>query len=294
MKGPPTETVEGGQWRRKADPLVGAVLQRRFRVEALLAEGGLAAVYRAVDRRRPEAPVVVKVLLSLYADLPEARRCFRWGADLTRRFGAAVGAPLRGEGQTRGRPWVALDLLPGESLKERMRRGLLPTADAVAILDGLLDRVAVLHAAGIVHRDLKPAHVQLTGDGVRLLDLDAACPAGEARAPGAHLPFGSPAWTAPEAWADDALADPRGDLYSIGVMAFELLVGRRPFVGDPMEVLAAHAEQPVPSPRSLGAALSPELEAWLMRSVEKDPARRFPSAEAMRAALDAAARGGAR
>lgn len=276
------------------DPLLGTVLDERFRLQEHIADGGLAAVYRGTDVRQP-GPVAIKIVHALYAGLPWVRQRFAREATLAARIGQRVGAASRGQGQLSGtdRTWLALDFVGGATLRERLRRGgasvKLRPVEAAGIAVGLLARLQVLHAEGHVHRDLRPANVILAGAGsVRLIDLHGAVPIGALPGPDEpELPQGHPAYAAPEQWRDDVAAEPRADLYAVGAILFEALCGRRPFTGDVPALIDAHEKRTPPRPRAFAATASEELEKVLLKALAKSPAERWTSARAMREALEA-------
>ena len=289
----PPASHRGGPWLPARDELLGKRLRDRFRVVARRAEGGLSAVYLGADERRRDA-VAIKVLHAPYAGLPAVRQRFAREAELALRLGGRIGAAGRATGLISGRPFLVLDFLDGPTVRERLAgHGRLSVEEAARTADRLLARVALLHAEGFVHHDLKPAHV-LAG-GTALLDLGSALPIG---AP-VESTGCSPAYGAPEQWRDGARADPRADLYSVGVMLFEMVTGRRPFVIDPAAPLGTWEQRDLPvlvPPRSDvdgahevgddgGVDVPPALGDAVLRALAADPSARFASAEAMRAAL---------
>ena len=260
------------------------VLDGRFRLQSLVGEGGLSAVYRAQDGERGDA-AAVKIFHAITAGLPDVRRRWRREAELCRMLGSPTGAALRGHGLHDGRPWLAFDYLDGATLREWRGQRAVPAGEGVSLAQRLLELVAAVHALRVAHRDLKPTNVMRLGDGkLRLVDLGAALPFGER--PARDLVAGTAAYGAPEQLAGEA-ADPRGDLYSVGVMLFELLCGQRPFQGDPMVLLDAHARLPPPRARALVPSLSTALDELVDKALAKRPEARYASAQAMQAALAA-------
>jgi eukaryotic-like serine/threonine-protein kinase len=253
------------------DPLLGRLLGGRFRLSARMGHGAIASVYRA---GAPHREAAVKVLDELYAGAPPFRRRFEREVALTERL-SGQGAPRAlGAGEIDGRPWLALELLPGRPLADRRAEGPIPPREAVAITRALLDALAPAHRLGIVHRDLKPGNVMLLpGGAVKLLDFGTAAAASDEA-------LGTPAYAAPEQAAGHAV-DARADLYAAGVLLYEMACGRRPFEGDPIALLEAHAAAPPPPPRDL----SHELETVILRALAKSPADRFETGDAMREAL---------
>ena len=189
-----------------------------------------------------------------------------------------------------GQPYMVMDFAPGGSLRESLaRRGPLDSEEIVALLRPLLAGVAALHAAGIVHRDLKPENILIDGGGQPLVaDLGLARALDrETRFTQTGALIGTPAYMAPEQLRS---VEPTAatDVYALGTILFELLTGQLPFAAESlMEFVSAIAGQRPPAPRSLAPGVDPGLEAICLRCLEKEPARRYASAEALGQALAA-------
>lgn len=274
--------TRGGPWRPAPDPLVGQTIDGRFEVRARIAADGSSEVYRVCDRR-DGSEGVLKLLSAASASVPALRARFAREVERSLRFGGRVVPAVRASGLLDGLPYLLCDGA-GPTLRERPR-GPMPAGEAVALARAVLERLAVLHEAGLVHRDLKPAHVARRG--AWLLDLGSAAVAGRPD-PDAHGPCfapGTPAYAAPEQWNESAPVDARSDLYAVGVLLYELLCGQRPFSGDPLALIEAHARLAPPSPRALQPALSPQLESAVLAALEKDPDRRPADTASLRAWL---------
>ncbi|HET8539878.1 MAG TPA: protein kinase [Anaeromyxobacter sp.] len=298
----PTSSGSGAAGRATDAPAPdlapGAVLDGRWRIEALLGSGGMGAVYRA-EHVHVGRKAAVKVL---HADLR------RSAADRERfRREARVASKLRsphvvevldfGEDEA-GRAYLAMELLEGESLRAVLEReGRLAPVRAVRLLRQLLDGLAAAHDAGIVHRDLKPENLWLSGRGadetLKVLDFGIA-KWSEARADAAMtqagLVLGTPEYLAPEQ-AVGGEVDRRADLYAAGILGFVMLTGRHPFdTSDIRALVAAHAFERVPSVSSAAPALAawPKLVDFVARATEKDRALRAASAAELTAMLDGA------
>ena len=270
-------------------------LAERYRIERDLGQGGMATVYLAHDLKHGR-PVAIKVLRSELAAAIGADRFLR-----EIRIAAQLQHPhiltLIDSGEVPpgadGGPALLYYVMPfvqGESLRERLNReGRLPVAEAMHILQEVLDALAQAHQQGIVHRDIKPENIMLSGRHALVVDFGVAkaIAAGGTDSPAAGtvlttlgLAIGTPAYMAPEQAAGQTELDGRTDLYAVGVLAYEMLSGRPPFAGaTPQAIIAAHiARAPEPLP-----ALRPELPAPLasavMRCLEKAPADRWQSAE---------------
>ena len=196
-----------------------------------------------------------------------------------------------------GRLLLAMEYVEGEGLSALIRRiGRLPVSRALNVLIQLASAVDHAHSRGVVHRDLKPENMILVEhrgqpDVLKVLDFGIAkIVAPDYKSHGLTKKgevFGTPAYMPPEQFAGQA-ADPRSDLYAIGVIAFELLVGEPPFSGRTMELMHAHLTKipDLPSQRRPEARIPPELDALVRRCLEKDPARRFQSGNDLRRALE--------
>jgi serine/threonine protein kinase/tetratricopeptide (TPR) repeat protein len=251
-----------------------------------LGEGGMGVVYAARDERL-ERTVALKTM-SLQAHDETARKRFRREA----RAAASVNHPnvcqIHEIGEDSGALFIAMELLEGEALAERLRRGPLNVAEAVPIGLGMLAALSALHARGIIHRDLKPSNVFLTHHGVKLLDFGLARPTlpedelslssgGELTRTGMVL--GTPRYMAPEQVTGEGL-DHRSDLFAAGAILFEMLAGRPAFGGrNVVEILHSTVyEQP---PALTGSPAVVAADRVIRRALAKHPPDRPPSAEVM-------------
>ncbi len=271
---------------------MGRVVGDRYRLLSPIAEGLSSSVFKAEHVRMGKA-LCVKILRGPLARDPELAARFRTEARVVSRLShphtIAVfdfGELEAGEGF-----YIAMEYLHGENLFDVIRReGRLSEARTAAIGAQLLGALGEAHDAGIVHRDVKPANVMLVqhrddADWVKLLDFGIA--EIEGQGPGGGL--GTPTYLSPEQ-ARGAAPDARSDLYSLGVLLYELLAGRPPFVApNPMAVLSAHLHEEPPPLASLRPEVSPEVAEVIHRALAKRPADRFDCADAMREALLAAA-----
>ena len=280
--------------------MVGRVLDGRFRVEALLGEGGLGQVYRGTHLRLGR-PVAIKVMHEHHVVRPELRKRF----DREARSLAALAHPnvvgVIDYGIDDELPFLVMDLLEGRTLDDAIHAGL-PEDRVVPIFRDVLRAVAYAHDIGLVHRDLKPANVFLQrvpeiGEVVRVLDFGLAkFVDGEgsgATVTRAGMVIGTPAYMSPEQ-ATASVVDARADVYSLGIVLFELVTGERPFFADDAaEVLRKHLLQPMPTMVSVRPAsrLAAQLEPIVHRATEKTRGDRFVDAREMAVALDAVALG---
>ena len=255
----------------------------RYAIHRKLGEGGMGIVYAAHDDRL-ERTIALKTLTAPPDDPSARQRLWREA-----RAAASVNHPnicqIYEVGEDGGRLFIAMELLEGEALAERLRHGPLSTAEAVPIALGILAALAALHARGIVHRDLKPSNVFLTAHGVKLLDFGLArLEPGEALGATAGLTrtgvvMGTPRYMAPEQVAGEAI-DARTDLFAAGAILFEMLAGRPAFSGRTiLEVL--HATQYEQPPALTGSPAIAAVDRLIRRAMAKRPAERPASADAM-------------
>lgn len=261
------------------DPFIGTALGvGGLEVIDRLARTSFATVYRA---RGDVGWAAVKLLDPIAADDEAMRDRFAREIEIVRALDGR-GAPRSiAVGEIAGRSWLATELVAGQLLAHRMAAGTIPVVEAVRIGIAILDALEQVHRLGVVHRDLKPSNVMLVDGGARLIDFGAAA---YRHGSTEMLPLGTPAYVAPEQAAGGA-ADARADLYAAGVMLYEMMCGRRPFLGEPIAVLRAHELAAPPRPRDLVPSLPVGIEAIVLRALAKDPDHRWPSSASFRDAL---------
>ncbi|NMO14427.1 protein kinase [Pyxidicoccus fallax] len=262
-----------------------------FAVVDPLGRGGFGRVFSA-RREADGREVALKVLEPLASERLERE------VEALRRVGPPAAPRLLGETRAvTGEPVVVMERIDGLTLARRLAElpgpGALPWSEAAPLMRCLAEAVGHVHAAAVVHRDLKPENVMLAGARLVLLDFglarlgavdDAEAPAPTLTRTGQRL--GTHEYMAPEQCRDARALDARADLYSLGVVFFELLCGRPPFVGDTAAVLQGHVSRRPPSLRELAPGPVPaRVEALVQRLLAKDPEERFPSAAALLDAL---------
>lgn len=253
----------------------------QYRLIGILGSGGMGTVYRAHDTRL-DREVALKFLPAYRSDHPEARERFLMEA----RAAAALEHPnvcsIHEVGETAdGRPFIAMACYDGETLATRLGRGPVPPAEAIAIAVQVARALSAAHARGIVHRDVKPGNIMLAADGtVRLLDFGLAKVA-DVSLTGPGMTPGTIAYMSPEHARGDPVG-PATDLWSLGVVVYEMLSGTRPFRGgNEHAVIQAIVHQP---PEPLRDA-PPSLRRIVDRLLRKRPEERYPSAERLLADL---------
>src|SRR5215470_14677526 len=282
-----TERTVNGCRANKRDPLIGTWLDGRYLVEERIATGGFAAIYRA--RTAGGMAVALKVLHPRLTDDPTmVMRFQREGATLTQLHDPHTVTTLA-VGETRdGILYIAMELLTGESLHARLERERrLAWQSAVEIAQAVCSSLAEAHALGVVHRDLKPGNIQVEARGsaelVKVIDFGIVRIAGSAVDDGMELTsagqmIGTCDYMSPEQIVGDSCS-PASDIYSLGVVLYEMLTGRRPFarLTTPAALMTALLTQ-TPPPPSTFVALPPALDRIVMRCLERAPAERYASA----------------
>jgi serine/threonine-protein kinase len=243
--------------------VIGALVDGRYQLVARLGSGGTSSVWRAVDRHDGDRAVAVKILHAARVGSPEALARFDREARTLERLSSPHIVTLRGHGTHDGRPFMVLDLIDGEDLGSRLRRGgpLAPRV-AVGIAEQVARGLAVAHAHRIVHRDLKPGNVLLTRSGrVRLVDFGIARMLEEPALTEVGRTVGTGDYMSPEQ-ALGRPVDARSDLYSLGVLLFEMLAGRRPFAGSGSADVAAQHVRALPPSLTAHVPDCPPSRRW--------------------------------
>jgi serine/threonine protein kinase len=263
---------------------------RRYRLDARIATGGMGEVWRATDTVLGRE-VAVKVLKNEYADDAAFRVRFeseaQHAASLHHPNIATVydfGEATTTDGSAALRPFLVMELVDGRPLSALLRPGVgLDPLATRELLAQAADGLGAAHAAGIVHRDVKPANLLVTPDRrVKVTDFGIARAAEGVGLTNTGEVMGTPQYLSPEQ-AQGQTATPASDVYSLGVVAFECLVGRRPFVGDTAVATAlAHVREPVPE---LPPTIPADLAGVVRRSLAKEPAARFRDGRELAAAL---------
>jgi serine/threonine-protein kinase len=272
----------------------GTLIAGRWRVIEQIGEGGVGAVWRG-EHVGIGRPVAIKVLHALFAVQPEFRKRFEREARAASRLSHPACVSVLDFGEFDRQLYLVMEFAAGRLLADRMDEGPLPAGEAVVIARGIATALRHAHSLGIIHRDLKPGNVILleggaTGVPCKLLDFGLAKhmsgDSGEQLTMTGTV-FGTPGYLAPEQ-ALGAHADARSDLYALGILTWEMLVGEKPFTGnDPIEVLRRHIETPAPQVRERAPRVSKALERVISRLLEKDPAARYQTAEEVVEALAA-------
>ncbi len=260
-----------------------------YRVVRELGGGGMSRVFLATDVALGRQ-VVIKVLTPELAAGVNRER-FRREVQLAAGLQHPMIVPLLTAGEAEGLLWYTMPFVEGESLRERIQRGVMSARDVLPVLIDVARALGAAHRKGIVHRDIKPGNILLHENHAVVADFGVAkaLTAAVADSTGlttSGLAVGTPAYMSPEQAAGDATVDGRADIYALGCVAYELLTGKPPFT-DPSaaRMLVAQVSQ-MPVPIQQLAPMKPELASTIMICLEKDPAMRWPTADALADALE--------
>ena len=268
----------------RRDPLIGTVLNDRYRIDAKIARGGMAMVYRGTDLRL-DREIAIKVMHEhLISDDTFVER-FRREAINAGRLTHPNLVAIHDQARDGDIVYLVMEYLPSVTLRRELKhRGTFTPRQAIVVLDAILAALEAVHSTGIIHRDLKPDNVLLGTDGqVKLADFGLARAVTTATT--TKTLIGTVGYVAPEL-VTRAGADARTDLYTVGIMFYEMLTGAQPYTDDvPIQVAYRHVHDTVPPPSDVVARLSPRLDALVLWATSKDPEDRPADAAEFRLAL---------
>jgi serine/threonine protein kinase len=277
------------------------IIAERYRVGELIGHGGMAKVYRGYDMTLGR-DIAIKILDPDLARDTAFRTRFRMEAQaasrmshpsIVRVFDAGDPSSSGGAGAT-SEPYIIMELVSGRLLKDIIAEGPVPADDAIRYVDGILEALDYSHRAGVVHRDIKPGNVMITDAGkVKVMDFGIARAVSDSSSTVAETTqiLGTAAYFSPEQ-AKGEPVDGRTDVYSTGVVLYELLTGRQPFRGDsPVAVAYQHVSEAPLAPTEVNEDAPPALDPIVLRALAKDPYQRYPDAASFRLALDSAMSG---
>jgi len=283
-----TETLETG---REA-LATGATFAGRYQIIEELGHGGMGKVYRALDRELNEE-VALKLIRPEIASERKTLDRFRSELRTARRISHRNIGRMYELMDEKGTHFITMEYVPGEDLKSAIHRfGRLPIGKSLSIARQVAEGLAEAHRLGVVHRDLKPSNIMIDREGnARILDFGIARTLEEKGITGAGVMIGTPEYMPPEQ-AEGRDVDRRSDIYSLGIILFEMVTGRAPFEGDtPLAVAMKHKSEAPPSPKTFEPQLSDDLARLILRCLEKDKARRYQTAEELLADLGAVEKG---
>src|SRR5215210_943744 len=268
--------------------MIGRLISGRYRLIAPLGEGGMATIWRALDEQL-DREVAVKILRPQYSADPGFAARFKQEARAAGGLGHPniVGVYDYGTDGADGEQYIVMELINGSDLAAILRdRGSLSLDDSVRIAIGVADALEVAHRRGIVHRDVKPGNILITDDGdVKVTDFGIARAVSEASMTVTGTTLGSVHYFSPEQARGDQVTG-ASDVYSLAIVLFEMLTGRRPFEADSAAAVALkRLSEDAPTPTAIGHPVAPGLEAILMRALSREQTERYPDAGAFAEAL---------
>ncbi|MEO9139666.1 MAG: Stk1 family PASTA domain-containing Ser/Thr kinase [Jatrophihabitans sp.] len=273
------------------DQLVGRKLEGRYRILDRIARGGMSTVYAAIDERL-DRMVAVKVMSSALSADPAFSDRFAREARAAARLTHLNAVSVYDQGHEIGpdghHVFLVMELVEGRTLRELIReRGKLTPAEAVSIMEPVLSALSVAHRAGLIHRDIKPENILLSDEGVvKVADFGLArAVESDAAATRTGLMMGTVAYCAPEQ-ISKGQCDPRSDVYSAGIVLFELLTGQPPYTGESaMNIAYQHVHSRVPAPSSRHRGIPSEIDEIVVAATDSDPTGRPADAGALLAEL---------
>jgi tRNA A-37 threonylcarbamoyl transferase component Bud32 len=259
----------------------------RYQILGEIGRGGMARVYRALDPRF-EREVAVKVLPSEVLDDPRFRARFEREAKVIAALEHPAIVAVYDFGDQDGQPYLVMRYMPGGSLRERLLEGKLDPAKGGNIVRRLASALDYAHGKGIIHRDLKPGNILFDARGDPCLtDFGIVKMAQGGTTLTGDSIIGTPAYMSPEQAQGETHIDGRTDIYSLGVVLFEMLTGRQPYSADtPISLALKHIREPIPHLGDFDAELMPQLQEIIDKAMAKSPADRFTTAGQMASALD--------
>lgn len=270
------------------DALEGALLDGRYLVQARIASGGTSTVYRGLDTRL-DRPVACKVMDPRYAGDQQFLTRFQLEARTVARLKDPGLVAVYDQGQDGRHAFLVMELIEGGTLRELLsERGPMPPHAVAAVLRPVLGGLAAAHRAGLVHRDVKPENVLISDDGdVKIADFGLVRAVAAAGITSTSVILGTAAYLSPEQ-VRDGNAGPRSDVYSAGILTYELLTGRTPFHGDTtLSIAYQRLDVDVPPPSAAIDGVPTQFDEFVACATARDPGQRY--ADAIEMAADVAA-----
>jgi tRNA A-37 threonylcarbamoyl transferase component Bud32 len=282
--------VDGADLVALKDPRIATTIAGRYLIEEVIGEGGMATVYRATQKLT-ERPCAVKIMTAALAREAIVRERFRREAKSAQKLAHPNIIEIFDQGDTEdGTAYIVMELLKGKSLSEVIAKGPMPIERAILVMIQISRGIARAHDLGVIHRDLKPENIFLVQieegpDLVKLLDFGIALSKQDSRLTGAGEIFGTPQYMAPER-ITAAEPGPSADLYSLGVVFFEIVTGALPFEApDIATFFNKHLKEAPRPPRTLNPHIPVQLENLILRLLAKDPKERPVDAHRVHADL---------
>jgi serine/threonine-protein kinase len=277
-----TETLQAP----KGELTTGSSFAGRYQIIEELGKGGMGKVYKVFDTKLKEK-VALKLIKPEVASHKETIERFRNELKSARKIAHRNVCRMFDLGEADGAYFITMEYVPGEDLKSVIRMmGQLSVASAISIAKQACDGLAEAHQLGIVHRDLKPQNIMIDrGGNARIMDFGISCSIETKGMTEAGAMIGTPEYMSPEQF-EGREVDHRSDIYSLGIVLFEMVTGREPFEGDtPFAVGIKHKSETPEDPRSFNAQVPEELSQLILRCLEKEKDKRYQNAEEVRSEL---------
>jgi eukaryotic-like serine/threonine-protein kinase len=274
------------------DHIIGELFDRRYRLERRIGSGGMADVYLAEDETL-HRQVAIKILADRYTQDEGFVERFRREATAAAGLNHPNIVSIYDRGESDGTYYIAMEYIEGPTLKEEITsRAPLPEAEAVGYAQQVLQALEFAHRRGVIHRDIKPHNMMLTPDGrLKVTDFGIARAANQVEMTEVGSIVGTAQYLSPEQ-ARGQTVGPQSDIYSLGVVLYEMLTGEVPFTGSSaVEIAMKQVNEPPVPPSRKNRLISPAVESIVMRALAKDPSVRFRSAREMSDELERARRG---
>src|SRR5512142_1107370 len=254
-----------------------------YRIVQQLGQGGMATVYKAFHAAL-DRYVALKALHPAFGEDPNFEARFQREARLVARLEHAHIVPIYDYAEHEGRPYLVMKYIEGETLKARLQKGPLTTAEITNVVESVGSALAYAHKQGILHRDIKPSNVLIGTDGVMwLADFGLARIAQAAESTlSSDMIMGTPQYISPEQAMGEKKLDEGTDIYSFGVMLYEMVVGQVPFNADtPFSIIHDHIYSPLPMPRLINPKVPEPVERVLLKALAQDRTARHPDVDAL-------------
>ncbi|OGD18858.1 MAG: hypothetical protein A2W03_04235 [Candidatus Aminicenantes bacterium RBG_16_63_16] len=264
----------------------GSTFAGRYQIIEELGTGGMGSVYRAIDKKLNEEVALKVIRPEIALDRTTLDR-FNNEIKIARKIVHRNVSRMYHLSEEKGIHYITMEYVPGEDLRRMLRMSRrMEIGTAVSIARQVLEGLAEAHRLGVVHRDLKPSNIMIDNEGqVRILDFGIARATKSEAITEVGMMIGTPEYMSPEQ-VEGREVDQRSDLYSLGVILFEMVTGRVPFEGNtPFAVGLKHKSEPPPNPREFNSLIPEDLSRLILKCLEKEGARRFQSAEAVLSAL---------
>ncbi|MGZ7066082.1 MAG: protein kinase domain-containing protein, partial [Candidatus Aminicenantales bacterium] len=276
ISGPPTRTVE----TPREELTTGTLFASRYQIVEELGGGGMGKVYRALDTKVGEEIAVKIIKPEIAADKTTVER-FKNELKIARKIVHKSVGRVYDLNEDKGTFYITMEYVRGEDLKAFIRSsGQMAVGTSLRVARQVAEGLAEAHKLGIIHRDLKPSNIMIDRDGnARIMDFGIARLVGARGMTGGNVMIGTPEYMSPEQ-VEGKEADPGTDLYSLGIVLFEMLTGRLPFEGEtPLSVAVKQKSEPPPDPRKLNPQIPEDLGRIVLKCLEKAKDKRYRSAE---------------